>query len=235
MNDAALVRVVHRLGQASHQPGGFGGGLRQTPQRFPQVAAVHELQRKKGATVGLADLVDLHDVGMVQPGDGRRLDPEARPVIVIGVVAGQDHLEGDHPTQADLPRLVDHPHAAAAQHVQDFVAFDVRQLGGAPGPVRSVSRLDRGVGVGGSRETVGGLLRLFGESRLGDGGVGRSRPTSRLPGGWGLHDGPPVYAMIPGRSIPAQEQFPCAKRPADRLPARSASEGAPRALASASG
>ena len=45
-----------------------------------QAAAGAELQREEGQAVVLADLEDLHDVGVLQAGDGLRLGAEAGQV-----------------------------------------------------------------------------------------------------------------------------------------------------------
>ena len=67
----------------------------------------------------LADLVDLHDVGVLQPGDGLGLGAEAGQLLPSpACAAGQDHLEGDEAVEPDLPGLVDDAHAAAAQLAQ---------------------------------------------------------------------------------------------------------------------
>ena len=52
---------------------------------------------------------------MVQEGDGLGLVMEAAPFGIVGEDAGFDHLQGHRPVEADLPGLVDDPHAAAAQ------------------------------------------------------------------------------------------------------------------------
>jgi hypothetical protein len=70
----------------------------------------------------LADLVNLHDAGVVQPSHRLRLDLEARQLLGAGVAAGQDHLQCDDPIQLRLPGLVDDTHAATAQLAQDLVA-----------------------------------------------------------------------------------------------------------------
>ena len=52
--------------------------------------------------------------------------------IGAGVGAGQDHLEGDQTIQVDLAGLVNDPHAAAAQLLEDLVAGDGRPPGRSP-------------------------------------------------------------------------------------------------------
>src|SRR5262249_51469420 len=50
--------------------------------------------------------------------------PEPRALVHARVRAGQDHLQGRQPPEAELPRLVDDPHGAAAQLAEDFIARD---------------------------------------------------------------------------------------------------------------
>jgi hypothetical protein len=79
--------------------------------------------RKRCATSRrLTHLVDLHDVGVLQPGNGLGLGAEACQVVRPCVAPRQDHLEGDQAVGQDLPSLVDDAHAAPAQLPQDFVA-----------------------------------------------------------------------------------------------------------------
>ena len=84
------------------------------------------LQLEEGQAVGLADVVDLHDVGVLQAGDGLRLGQEADGGLVVGMGTGQDHLQGAGAVQEDLSGAVDDAHAAAAQLAQDLVAGDGR-------------------------------------------------------------------------------------------------------------
>ncbi len=69
----------------------------------------------------LANLVDLHDVGMLEPGDGLALPAEPRALGRPRVGSRQDHLQGDNPGQPDLPCLVNNTHPAAAEDAQDLI------------------------------------------------------------------------------------------------------------------
>ena len=75
----------------------------------------------------LADLEDLDDVGVVDRRDGAGLGLEPGEVAGARAGAGADHLERDQAVEPGLPRLVDDPHAAGAQHPQDLVARDPGQ------------------------------------------------------------------------------------------------------------
>jgi hypothetical protein len=73
----------------------------------------------------LPDLVDRHDVGMVQERDRLGLVLEAAQLIVGGEHVRLEHLERDRPVQADLAGLIHDPHAAAAQLLVDLVIAKV--------------------------------------------------------------------------------------------------------------
>ena len=67
-------------------------------------------------------VVDLDEVGMVEPSNGLGLDAEAALLLGVGMCLRQEHLEGDTAVEPQLARLVDHSHAPAAQHALDRVA-----------------------------------------------------------------------------------------------------------------
>ncbi len=71
--------------------------------------------------VHIADRVNLHDMGMMKPGDRLCFGEEPCRGLGRGVDAGEDHLERTGAVQLHLPGLVDHPHAATAQLVDDLV------------------------------------------------------------------------------------------------------------------
>lgn len=67
VNDAMFVGHVHGAGQRSQQPGAVPGWLRAAAQRPVEAAPRDERQREERLPLVLADLVDLHDVRVVQP------------------------------------------------------------------------------------------------------------------------------------------------------------------------
>ena len=62
------------------------------------------LQREERQAVGLADVVDLHDVGVLQAGDGLGLGQEAGDGLGAGMSTGQDHLQDARAVQAGPAR-----------------------------------------------------------------------------------------------------------------------------------
>ena len=79
MDDAALVGADGWPGSATmaSRPCSCGGGGGLPAEACAPAAALDELQREVRRLAVLADLVDLHDVGVLQPGDGLGLAAEA--------------------------------------------------------------------------------------------------------------------------------------------------------------
>ena len=71
----------------------------------------------------LAGFVNLHDVGMMQAGDGLCLGPEPAEPHLAGVGSSQDHLERDQSIQPAVPRLVNDPHAAPTEFREHVVPW----------------------------------------------------------------------------------------------------------------
>ena len=124
-----------------------------------QAAAGDVLQLEERQAVGLADVVDLHDVGVLKPGDRLRLGQEASGRLDAGMGAAQDHLQDAGAVQKDLPGAVDDAHAAAAQLAQDLVAGD-----GGGGPFSRSRR------IGWQLEKQGSIR--FGSDKI-PGGIGQ--------------------------------------------------------------
>ena len=88
----------------------------------------------------LADVVDLDDVGMLQPGDGLGLAQEADDRLGAGVRAGQDHLQGAGRLRLEPSGQVDDAHPAPAQLAEDLVARGWRGTSAAQAPPPRGSR-----------------------------------------------------------------------------------------------
>ncbi len=87
------VSVGHGPCQGGHQ---LGGGARRpggAVQPVGQAAALDQLQGEVRQAVALADLVNLHDIRVLQARDGLGLGAEARQLVRPRVAAGEDHLE----------------------------------------------------------------------------------------------------------------------------------------------
>ena len=100
-----LVRRLRRRRPASppaRRPAGPAEGV--AGDALGQAAALDELHGEVRPAVELADVVDLHDVGVPQAGHRLRLAPEPLPLARAGEGAGQQHLQGDGAVEPQVPR-----------------------------------------------------------------------------------------------------------------------------------
>src|SRR5262249_54580495 len=86
----------------------------------PQVRAFDILHCDVMDLVDPSHRVDVHDVGVIELGDGHRLGLEPVQISGSAQVIGAQHLQGDRTVQADLPGEVDLTHAPAAQQPLDL-------------------------------------------------------------------------------------------------------------------
>ena len=125
VDDPFAVRHVDGTSQGLDERGRLARrpGLAIQPVR--QTAALDPLQGQERPAFVAADLVDLHDVGVLHSRRQLRLQPEPQLLGGRGELAGQHHLQGGQPVQAAVPRLVHHPHAPATDLAQDVVVPDL--------------------------------------------------------------------------------------------------------------
>jgi hypothetical protein len=77
----------------------------------------------------LPDLVNRHNVRMVQVGRHLGLAAKACHFARGGQLTGQDHLQSDDAVEALLPRPIDDAHAAAGDLVEQLVVADATPVG----------------------------------------------------------------------------------------------------------
>ncbi len=69
----------------------------------------------------MTDLIDLHDMGMVQLSNRLGLDTETSDFLRTGMRSCQDNFDRHEAAKTVLPRLVNHGHTATAQDFEDLV------------------------------------------------------------------------------------------------------------------
>ena len=143
VDDPAVVGRLDGLSQRGDERRGPAGGEGSDRKPLGETSPFDELHREVRSPVVVADVVDLHDVGVSQARGGLGLALESLPFVGSGKVAGQQHLDGDRAVKALIPRPVHNTHAAPAQLVLHFVAAEMRRLGG-PRPGRRHARIRAG-------------------------------------------------------------------------------------------
>ena len=123
VENATLVGMVHRPGDGLDEFSrcAVGPACAILPLVIDS-AARQVLQCQIGAAVMLADLIDLHNVRVLQPRDGISLGskPHSESSILGGM--GVDHLDCHPPVQRTLAGFVHHPHSSPAQLGGDVVS-----------------------------------------------------------------------------------------------------------------
>ena len=89
-----------------------------------QRVAFHQLHREVGPALGLADVEDRDDVGVVEPGDHARLVPEARQAVGVGEQRARQQLQRHLPAEPRIERPVDLPHPSSAEQRADVVVAE---------------------------------------------------------------------------------------------------------------
>ena len=127
VDDCMIVRVLQRVADWRHD----GQGLfRLQPARAEELAQVHAvniLHQQVKQPVGLSEVVDRDNVRVTQFCERLGLASEAFGELRIFFPLGGEDLEGHEPVERFLPRLVNHPHAAAPQAGQDFELREMRR------------------------------------------------------------------------------------------------------------
>ena len=113
--------------------------------------AFHRVEQ--GARLIPAQVVDGHDVGMVQVARDDRLG-QKRVALALALAAGAEHLDGHDAVDRSLAGGIDHAHAALADHLQQFV---VGRRGRRLAEVAEGAILDHQIG-GGRRFGVGEIF-----------------------------------------------------------------------------
>src|SRR5262245_3228368 len=80
------------------------------------------------AALVLANLVDLHDMVMAQPGDRLGFAAKTHDLFLIRTDTRPKHFEGHHAPETFLPGLVDDAHAAMPQFFHDLIAGNYGHL-----------------------------------------------------------------------------------------------------------
>src|ERR1700690_3626023 len=129
MDNALLMSRLESVGDLDRKAKGssqprpqifFGGRIDPCPESLP-FKQLHHDERPAGVFV---ELVDRTNVGMIQSRSRARLALQALEGHSIeGDLAGQK-VQGNGRAQPDVLGLIDHAHAAAAEHLEDAVMGD---------------------------------------------------------------------------------------------------------------
>jgi hypothetical protein len=124
VDDPLEMGGVDGAGDDADGPRGQHDVLRPADDVIGEAEAVDEFEGQVGQTTGLANVVDLDNVGVPEAGDGLGLRVESRQGDRAGVGTGQDHLKRHQTIQVHLAGLVNDAHSAPACLLEDLEAGD---------------------------------------------------------------------------------------------------------------
>ena len=126
VHHAVVVGVLERFADRRHDGQRLFRGEPAGRHRLAQVDPVDVLHHQVVEPARLAEIVDGDDVRVVQRGQHPGLRGEPLGEAGVGAAFGGQDLEGHHPAQGLLPGLVHHPHAAAAEALEDLQLGEMR-------------------------------------------------------------------------------------------------------------
>jgi hypothetical protein len=124
VQNAALVRMVHRPGRSGNDSGRCSLVGAKIDKPLVEAAARDQLHAEKLQSPALAEFIDGHDVQVVELRHGPGLVLEPHQLWLGGETARIDHLEGDFAIERCLARFVHNPHTSPPKLLQDLVACD---------------------------------------------------------------------------------------------------------------
>ena len=126
------VRVVDRACHGRQQSCDREGIPHQAGDVLREAAAIDPLHGEVEAAPAV-DLVDRHDVRVVEVGRRLGLQEESLLLRLRGERAGLDHLQGDEAVEAPLVGLVDDAHPAPRDLLEKFEVAEVLAEAGPSG------------------------------------------------------------------------------------------------------
>ncbi len=151
VHDTGVVREVERIAQLAHD-------VRRDVQleaflaveEALQFLAADELHDQVGEVAFLAEVVDLHDIGVAQPRGGLRLADESRRVVPRSLVVDgipADRLDCHPALQLRVESLIDDAHRTLAEHALEGIPAESvlpSSLWSDDSPVRAYSSWQTG-------------------------------------------------------------------------------------------
>jgi hypothetical protein len=124
VNDAGGMCFRQRIGDLDGTFQCFIEPQPLAPDHLVERFARHVFHGDEVDAVGLRDVVDVNDVGMVKSGYCLGLLYEPPLSLGIGDFLGRQNLDGDEPVQVRVPGLVHHAHSAVAERFDDMIVQD---------------------------------------------------------------------------------------------------------------
>jgi hypothetical protein len=126
VHDPGAVGPGQAVGQLCRHLDGLSGRGAAGPQAIPQGPALDELHHQVATEIESADIVDRHDVGVVEGRGGACFALEAGEPFGVRRPVAAEHLDRHRAAEPQVAGTVDLPHAARAHERDQLVGCDPR-------------------------------------------------------------------------------------------------------------
>jgi hypothetical protein len=130
MNEPARVRRIERVRERNPVVDDLFDVERAALQAVLEGFALQPLHDEEAVPIGIADVVQGADVGMVQRGDGPRFPIEPGAGAGVAGEFSRQHLDRDRAVEPGVAGLVHFAHAAGSERFDDFVGSEPRTRSG---------------------------------------------------------------------------------------------------------
>jgi hypothetical protein len=120
MDDPLVVRELQGLTDLGHDPESLFGLEPPIADERPEVHAIDEFHNEIEVLVRSAEIIDVHNVGMVEFGQSPRLARESFGEGGLLTEGRRKNLQRHEAIELPLPRLVDDAHAALAKVLENL-------------------------------------------------------------------------------------------------------------------
>ena len=127
VQNALLMGILNRFGQGLEIGRRPLGGEGASGLQLGKVGAFHKIHGKVADSLVLADLVNGHNVGVLQSGGRGGLGAEPADVFRAGELTGRKHLYGHNPPKTALAGFVNDAHAAARHLLDQLIVAESAQ------------------------------------------------------------------------------------------------------------
>ena len=120
MEHALFVRILQRLADVRHDREGLPRRESSGPHGLTQIHPVHKLHDEVAEPFGLTEVVNRHNVRMVQTRQQTPLPSEPFGEGRVAARRQRQQLQRHNSVQMTLPGRIDKPHAAVAHQFEHF-------------------------------------------------------------------------------------------------------------------
>ena len=120
MDDSLLVRVLQRLANFWDNAKRLGWRKFSRLKQLPQRQAVHKFHQQIKISLRFAEIINRHDVRMMQFCQRARFALESFGEFRFALFFRRKNFQRDNPVQSRLARFIDRAHAAAPEAFENF-------------------------------------------------------------------------------------------------------------------